>query len=57
MCGSKDPVFMQILLTQREKGKDLQAVRIGVAALLKAEGLRSTGDLFQGQQLSAWAPV
>lgn len=53
MCGSKDPVFMQILLTQREKGKDLQAVRIGVAALLKAEGLRSTGDLFQGQQLSA----
>lgn len=70
MCSSKDPVFMQILLTQREKGKglqavapgkgpqgrtarpSLQAVHIGVDALLKAEGLNSPGDLLQSQQLS-----
>lgn len=36
----------------RAARQSLQAVHIWVAALLKAEGLRSTGDLLQGQQRS-----
>lgn len=36
----------------RATRQSLQAVRIEIAALLKAKVLRSTGDLLQGQQRS-----